>query len=189
VGGDRGLLADVRPDYEVLVPGIPVTVLTVGGKPVPGFRNATTTAWGGYPFPGVPAPGISRLPAADHVLAERCVTHEGHHLFLYPFEGRRVHEGLAALLALRLGRRVPATFSMAVNDHGLELLTHEAYPFAELLDAAVFSREGLVDDIIASVNISELMRRRFREIARVAGLVLTGPAHARHPASGSACHH
>ncbi len=122
---------------------------------------------------------ISRLPAADRVLAERCVTREGHHLFLYPFEGRRVHEGLAALLALRLGRRVPATFSIAVNDHGLELLTHEAYPFADLLDPAVFTRDGLVDDIIASVNISELMRRRFREIARVAGLVLTGPAHAR----------
>jgi len=122
---------------------------------------------------------ISRLPAADHVLAERCVTAEGHHLFLYPFEGRRVHEGLAALLALRMGRRVRATFSIAVNDHGLELLTADDYPFAELLDAAAFTREGLVDDIVASVNISELMRRRFREIARVAGLVMTGPAHAR----------
>ncbi|MDP2312952.1 MAG: ligase-associated DNA damage response DEXH box helicase [Pseudomonadota bacterium] len=122
---------------------------------------------------------ISRLPAADHVLAEQCVTREGHHLFLYPFEGRRVHEGLAALLALRMGRRVPATFSMAVNDHGLELLTSDAYPYAELLDATAFTLDGLVDDIIASVNISELMRRRFREIARVAGLVMTGPAHAR----------
>ncbi|MES2643431.1 MAG: ligase-associated DNA damage response DEXH box helicase [Myxococcota bacterium] len=122
---------------------------------------------------------ISRLPAADRVLAELCATREGHHLFLYPFEGRRVHEGLAALLALRMGRRVPATFSIAVNDHGLELLTADPYPFATLLDATAFSREDLVDDIVASVNISELMRRRFREIARVAGLVMTGPAHAR----------
>jgi ATP-dependent Lhr-like helicase len=78
-----------------------------------------------------------------------------------------------------MGRRVRATFSIAVNDHGLELLTADDYPFAELLDAAAFTREGLVDDIVASVNISELMRRRFREIARVAGLVMTGPAHAR----------
>ncbi len=123
---------------------------------------------------------ISRLPAADRVLAERCVTREGHHLFLYPFEGRRVHEGLAALLALRFGRRCPATFSMAVNDHGIELLTPDVYPFEELVGVpGIFSRDDLVDDILASVNISELSRRRFREIARVAGLVVTGPAHAR----------
>jgi ATP-dependent Lhr-like helicase len=123
---------------------------------------------------------ISRIPAADRVLAERCETRQGHHLFLYPFEGRRVHEGLAALLALRLGRRRPATFSIAVNDHGLELLCAEPYAFEDLLsDPALFSSESLVDDIVASVNISELARRRFREVARVAGLILTGPAHAR----------
>jgi len=123
---------------------------------------------------------LSRLPAADHVLAEVCVTPEGHHLFLFPFEGRRVHEGLAALLALRLGRRVPATFSMAVNDYGLELLTPDPFPFVELLAFdELFSRDDLVADILASVNISELGRRRFREVARVAGLVVTGPAHAR----------
>jgi ATP-dependent Lhr-like helicase len=124
---------------------------------------------------------LSRLPAADRVLAELCVTREGHHLFLFPFEGRRVHEGLAALLALRLGRRVPATFSMAVNDYGLELLTGDPFPFARLLDPGVFTVDGLVDDIVASVNISELMRRRFREIARVAGLVSTGQVHKRKP--------
>jgi ATP-dependent Lhr-like helicase len=123
---------------------------------------------------------ISRVPGDGGALAEVCATREGHHLFLYPFEGRRVHEGLAALLALRMGRKRPATFSIAVNDHGLELLTGEPYPFAELLAApGLFARGDLVDDIVASVNMSELGRRRFREIARVAGLVVTGPAHAR----------
>jgi ATP-dependent Lhr-like helicase len=120
---------------------------------------------------------LSRLPREDELLAETCKTEEGHHLFLFPFEGRRVHEGLAALLALRLGRRKSATFSMAVNDHGLELLTPEAYPYAELLEPGLFSKEGLVDDIVGSVNMSELTRRRFREIARVSGLISTGPVH------------
>jgi ATP-dependent Lhr-like helicase len=124
---------------------------------------------------------LSRLPAAGGVLAETCVTDEGHHLFLYPFEGRRVHEGLAALLALRMGRLCPATFSMAVNDYGLELLTGDPFPFAALLAQGVFSVDGLVDDIVASVNISELMRRRFREIARVAGLISAGQVHSRKP--------
>ena len=118
-----------------------------------------------------------RLPAQDAVLAETCTTGEGHHLFLFPFEGRRVHEGLAALLAMRIGRRDPGTFQIAVNDYGIEFLS--AAPRDWPLDASLFEAEGLVDDILASVNMSELARRRFREIARVAGLVRTGLPGAR----------
>jgi ATP-dependent Lhr-like helicase len=122
---------------------------------------------------------LSVLPPADGVLAETCTTEEGRHLFLYPFEGRRVHEGLAALLALRLGRVQAATFSIAVNDYGFELLTAPGYPFEVALGPDAFRREDLVADIVQSVNMSELMRRRFREVARVAGLVSSGPIHAR----------
>lgn len=122
---------------------------------------------------------LSALPPGEGVLAETCTTEEGRHLFLFPFEGRRVHEGLAALLALRLGRKEPATFSIAVNDYGFELLTAPGYPFEAGLGPDVFGRDGLVDDIVQSVNMSELMRRRFREVARVAGLISNGPVHAK----------
>ena len=43
---------------------------------------------------------ISAIPALDEFLIERVKPAEGHHLFFYPFEGRLVHEGLAALFAL-----------------------------------------------------------------------------------------
>ncbi len=122
---------------------------------------------------------LSRLPAEGTCLAELCQTRDGHHLFLYPFEGRLVHEGLAALLALRLTRLQKATFSLSVNDYGIELLTPAAFPFEEALGPALFTRERLVEDILESVNLSELARRQFRDIARVAGLVLPGLPSAR----------
>jgi ATP-dependent Lhr-like helicase len=122
---------------------------------------------------------LSRLPAQDTCLAELYHSREGHHLFLYPFEGRLVHEGLAALLALRFTRLQKATFSLAVNDYGLELLTSSPFPFEEALRPALFTRERLREDLLESVNLGELARRRFRDVARVAGLVMPGLPGAR----------
>ncbi|MFP2963351.1 hypothetical protein ACLEPN_37765 [Myxococcus sp. 1LA] len=122
---------------------------------------------------------LSRIPAADTVLAETCQTRDGHHLFLYPFEGRLVHEGLAALLALRLTRLRKATFTLSVNDYGLELLTPTPFPFEEALHPGLFTRERLEADVLESVNVGELSKRQFRDIARIAGLVLPGLPGAR----------
>src|SRR5690606_14701622 len=44
----------------------------------------------------------SAIPAADEILIEQVKTREGHHLYFFPFEGRLVHEGLAALFAYRI---------------------------------------------------------------------------------------
>ncbi|MEL6397211.1 MAG: ligase-associated DNA damage response DEXH box helicase, partial [Planctomycetota bacterium] len=114
---------------------------------------------------------LSRLPDAGETLAEITTTREGTHLFLFPFEGRLVHGGLAALLALRLSRLRSATFSTAVNDYGLELLTEKNYPFAELLSPALFTTDGLAEDAVESVNLSAMAKTQFREVARVAGLI------------------
>jgi ATP-dependent Lhr-like helicase len=101
-------------------------------------------------------------------------TREGWHLFVYPFEGRLVHEGLAALCAYRLARHAPITFSMASNDYGFELLSPTEPPLAAALDAALFSPDQLAEDIQAALNSTEMAKRQFRELARVAGLVFPG---------------
>jgi ATP-dependent Lhr-like helicase len=117
----------------------------------------------------------SALPTPRTTVAEALDSREGHHLFLYPFAGRAVHIGLASLLAYRLARARPATFSIAVNDYGIELLAPEAMPWRESLGAdGAFSTERLLEDVLASLNASELSQRRFREIARIAGLVFQG---------------
>lgn len=117
---------------------------------------------------------LSRLPSPGRLLVERFESREGHHLFLYPFGGRHVHMGLAQLLAWRLARAQPNTFSLSINDFGLELLAVQPVDPAPLIDGSAFSTRGLLADVLASLNSGELAQRRFREIARVAGLVFGG---------------
>jgi ATP-dependent Lhr-like helicase len=115
----------------------------------------------------------SRLPAPDVLLLEQLQTREGHHLFIYPFAGRLVHDGLAALLAWRLMRLAPATFTLSANDYGLELLS----PAPIVLPAVVsdlWSEAQLLEDLLACINASEIARRQFRDIARISGLVFQG---------------
>jgi len=121
----------------------------------------------------------SALPNTGNLLIEELHSKEGHHLFVYPFEGRTVHIGLASLLAWRASRHKPGTFSIAMNDYGFELLSAEPVNWSEwisgnLAQAPLFSTDNLFDDVLACLNASELAQRRFREIARIAGLVFQG---------------
>ena len=116
----------------------------------------------------------SRIPRRHELLVEQCETREGHHIFCYPFEGRHVHVGLSALLAWRLARTRPASFSLAFNDYGFELLSRERFELLPLLKGGLLSPENLLGDVLASLNAAELSKRQFREIARVAGLVFQG---------------
>ncbi|SDF38926.1 MULTISPECIES: ligase-associated DNA damage response DEXH box helicase [unclassified Duganella] len=122
----------------------------------------------------------SSLPAADTTVIETMHSREGRHLFMFPFAGRSVHVGLASLIAFRVGRMAPVTFSIAVNDYGFELLSAQELDWAALLDVpsgkevSLFSIEHLLEDVLASLNATEMSQRRFREIARIAGLVFQG---------------
>jgi ATP-dependent Lhr-like helicase len=116
----------------------------------------------------------SRIPALDELLIERVRTREGHHLFIFPFEGRLVHEGLAALFASRLSRVAPISFTLAANDYGLELLSADPARLDDALAEGLLSPRNLFDDLPAALNASEMAKRQFREIARIAGLVFPG---------------
>ena len=116
----------------------------------------------------------SVIPDEHTFLIEKIKTREGFHVFFYPFEGRLVHEGMAHLFAYRLSRIRPFSFSMAMNDYGFELLSDQEIPLEEAMAQGLFSVDHLMDDIRTSINDTELARRRFRDIARIAGLVFTG---------------
>jgi ATP-dependent Lhr-like helicase len=117
---------------------------------------------------------LSHLPKSGDLLIESFESRDGHHLFFYPFEGRLVHEGMASLLAYRIGKIKKATYSIAMNDYGFELLTDEPIPLMEALEEDLFTIENLIDDIQHSLNANEMARRRFRDIAHIGGLVFTG---------------
>ena len=120
----------------------------------------------------------SLIPAPDELLVERLSTREGHHLFAFPFEGRLVHEGLAALLAYRFSTRRPQTFNLAANDYGFELTSPDPIAFDAETIRGLLSPVNLAGDVLASLNAAELAKRQFREVARVSGLVSPGMPHA-----------
>ena len=117
----------------------------------------------------------SLIPKPDELLIEQCETREGHHIFIFPFEGRLVHEGMSIILAYRLSKIKPITFSVAMNDYGFELLSDQYVDIESVLkENDLFSTKNLVDDIYQSVNATEMAKRKFREIAAIAGLMFQG---------------
>jgi ATP-dependent Lhr-like helicase len=117
---------------------------------------------------------ISHVPCQDELLIEQIETKDGFHLFVYPFEGRLVHEAMAAILAYRISRITPITFSFAMNDYGFELLSDQPVPVDDSNVYELFSPENLLADIQRSVNSTEMARRKFRDIAVIGGLVFQG---------------
>ncbi|MBT1708016.1 ligase-associated DNA damage response DEXH box helicase [Fulvivirgaceae bacterium PWU5] len=131
----------------------------------------------------------SHLPGAGDFLVEYFESDEGYHVIMYPFEGRFVHEGIAALVAYRIAQIQPITFSIAMNDYGFELLSDQPIPIEEALETDVLGTTDLLKDIQASVNSTEMARRKFRDIAAISGLVFKGypgkPVKDRHLQSSS----
>lgn len=117
---------------------------------------------------------VSHVPKDDEFLIELIKTRDGYHFFAYPFEGRQVHEIMAALIAYRLGKVKPISFSIAMNDYGFELLSEQPIPLDEENIKLLFSPANLGEDIVASINATEMARRKFRDIACISGLVFQG---------------
>ncbi|MBZ5859193.1 ligase-associated DNA damage response DEXH box helicase [Flavihumibacter profundi] len=139
----------------------------------------------GNPLPGRPElvllkplfdlqAAISHVPRANELLIEQIETKDGFHLFVYPFEGRLVHEAMAAILAYRISKIRPITFSFAMNDYGFELLSDQPIPVDDSNVYELFSTDNLFTDIQRSVNSTEMARRKFRDISVIGGLVFQG---------------
>ncbi|HRH39579.1 MAG TPA: hypothetical protein PK760_14615, partial [Flavobacteriales bacterium] len=131
----------------------------------------------------------SMVPSENDLLIERFESKDGHHVLVYPFEGRLVHEAMGSLLAFRMSLLKPITFSIAMNDYGFELLSDQPIPIEEALDNDLFSPEHLLLDMQRSMNATEMARRKFRDIASIAGLVFKGmpgkPVKERHVRANS----
>ena len=117
---------------------------------------------------------ISHVPKKNELLIEQIETKDGFHLFVYPFEGRLVHEAMAAILAYRISRIQPITFSFAMNDYGFELLSDQPIPVDDTNVYDLFSPNDLLNDIQRSVNSTEMAKRKFRDVAVIGGLIFQG---------------
>jgi ATP-dependent Lhr-like helicase len=129
----------------------------------------------------------SAFPQSGELLVERFASDLGFHLFLYPFEGRRVHEAIATLLAYRLSGLCEVEITISSDDNGAELLFPGLRGFPGFRDSdspirlngeqelrSLLSPEHAEADLEGGLNIAELARREFRSIAQIAGLVHPG---------------
>jgi ATP-dependent Lhr-like helicase len=117
---------------------------------------------------------LSIIPSENQLLIEKFHSDDGYHVFVYPFEGRFVHEAVASLIAYRLSRKTPLSISIAMNDYGFELLSDKPIPIEKYQHYQLFSSDGLYNDILRSINAAELAGRSFRDIACISGLVFSG---------------
>ncbi len=115
---------------------------------------------------------LSAVPSESEFLVEHIKTKEGYHLFFYPLEGRLIHEVMAALVAYRISKLYPISFSMAMNDYGFELYSDKEIQLTQTQLEAVLSRKNLMEDVISSINSAEMASRKFRDIAVISGLVV-----------------
>jgi len=117
---------------------------------------------------------LSHIPKTNEFLIEQIETKDGHHLFVHTFEGRLVNEAMAAILAYRISRFMPITFSFAMNDYSFELLSDQPIPVDDSNVYELFSPDHLLEDIQASANSTEMAKRKFRDISVIGGLIFQG---------------
>ncbi len=117
---------------------------------------------------------LSHIPKADELLIEHLEDKDGFHLMVYPFEGRQIHEAMSAILAYRISKIIPITFSIAMNDYGFELLSDKPIPVDDTNAAELFTTDNLLVDMQRSINAVEMASRKFRDIAVIGGLIFQG---------------
>jgi ATP-dependent Lhr-like helicase len=116
----------------------------------------------------------SIVPRPNELLIEYLEDEDGHHVYIYPFEGRMVHEGIALLLAYRLSKMTKISLNLGMNDYGFEILCDQEIPLMDALEEDWFTTKGLLDDIQNSSNMTALAGKKFREIAAISGLTFKG---------------
>ena len=109
----------------------------------------------------------SALPEPGQLLAET-FPHEGrHYLVVYPFEGWNAHQSLGMLITKRMEMRGLKPMGFVANDYALGV-----WGLEEISDpAALFSADILADEFVEWVENSYLLKRAFREVAVISGLV------------------
>jgi ATP-dependent Lhr-like helicase len=113
----------------------------------------------------------SQVPNHRVLQIEHAHSRQGEHLFIYTFAGRMANEGLGALFAHRLSEGSPQSIQVTQNDYGFCLTSSRPLPLDETRLRKAASADDLLETLLACLNTHELSRTRFREVARVAGLI------------------
>jgi ATP-dependent Lhr-like helicase len=109
----------------------------------------------------------SELPGPDGLLVEVFPRQGRWYLVAYTFEGRNAHQTLGMLLTKRMERAGTAPLGFVATDYVLGAWSANEPGDVE----ALFDQDMLGDDLDAWMAESSMLRRTFRNVAVIAGLI------------------
>ncbi len=129
------------------------------------------SCWGAFPEQVQEWLGLqkqrSRLPGPEGLLVETFPRQGRWFMVVYAFEGRNAHQTLGLLLTKRMERAGFAPIGFVATDY--VLATWSAYR-PEKIDQ-LFQEDMLGDDLEEWMETSSLLRRSFRQVAVISGLI------------------
>ncbi|MGY4395227.1 ATP-dependent Lhr-like helicase [Sphingomonas sp. UYAg733] len=109
----------------------------------------------------------SRLPEPGQLLVETFPREGRHYMVIYSFEGWNAHQSLGMLITRRMETQVLKPLGFVSNDYALA-----CYALDPITDpASLLSPDILEDEFVDWVQTSALLKRAFREVAVIGGLV------------------
>ena len=109
----------------------------------------------------------SVMPRPGQLLVETFPREGKHYMVAYSFEGWNAHQSLGMLVTRRMETQGLKPIGFVANDYALA-----CYGLEPITDpAALFSRDILEDEFVDWVQQSSLLKRAFREVAVIGGLV------------------
>ncbi|XDZ64862.1 ligase-associated DNA damage response DEXH box helicase [Alphaproteobacteria bacterium LSUCC0684] len=111
----------------------------------------------------------SDLPGLDHLLVENFPRGGKEFLVIYGFEGRNAHQTLGMLLTRRMERAGLKPIGFVASDYALAVWSLEAPSSGQVED--LLSPDLLGDDLEEWMQESTMMKRCFRSVATIAGLL------------------
>jgi ATP-dependent helicase Lhr and Lhr-like helicase len=109
----------------------------------------------------------SIIPAPDQLLIETFPREGLHYLVVYSFEGWNAHQSMAMLISKRMEVRGLKPVGFIASDYAFALWSLD--PVTD--PAALFSADILEDEFVDWIENSALLKRAFREVAVIGGLV------------------
>ena len=117
----------------------------------------------------------SRIPKASELLVETFPRGRRFYMVAYPFEGRLAHQTLGMLLTRRLERVGLKPAGFVATDYSLAVWAlgdlGAAFAAGRPSIEALFDEDMLGDDLEAWMGDSYLLKRMFRNVALISGLI------------------
>lgn len=109
----------------------------------------------------------SRLPEPDELLVETFPHEKRHYMVMYSFEGWNAHQSLGMLITKRMEKAGLKPLGFVANDYAIAV-----YGLEPIEDPApLLSADILEAEFVDWVEQSMLLKRAFREVAVIGGLV------------------